>query len=120
MPELSLYDPALNPQLLRCISLSLPLILSLSLTQHTISHTLSPNRCILYCEFDPNLGPRPVFQSPDNFVSNEILDCLSDHLIASSELCGHSIRSPPHRKQNPLQRSAGSRTASKQRFLALP
>ncbi|KAJ1492095.1 hypothetical protein T484DRAFT_1772200 [Baffinella frigidus] len=66
MPELSLYDPALNPQLLRCI---------------------------LYCEFDPNLGPRPVFQSPDNFVSNEILDCLSDHLIASSELCGHSISS---------------------------
>ena len=62
--ELSLYDPALNPQLLRCI---------------------------LYCEFDPHLGPRPVFQSPENYVSNEILDCLSDHLIASSELCGHFI-----------------------------
>ena len=39
MAELSLYDPALNPQLLRCI---------------------------LYCEFDPHLGPRPVFQSPAN------------------------------------------------------
>jgi hypothetical protein len=56
-----------------------------------VRHSTQLLRGILYCEFDPHLGPRPVFQSPANFVSNEVLDCLSDHLIASSELCGHSI-----------------------------
>ncbi|EKX42004.1 hypothetical protein GUITHDRAFT_141484 [Guillardia theta CCMP2712] len=48
-------------------------------------------RCILYCEFDPHRGPRPVFQAPENLVSADTCDYLSDHLIASSELCGHLI-----------------------------
>ena len=47
--------------------------------------------CILYCEFDPHKGPRPVFQVPKDFVSAEVCEMLSDHLIASSELCGHLI-----------------------------
>ena len=48
-------------------------------------------RCILYCEFDPDRGPRPVFQEPPNFVSPEVADHLSDHLVASSDLCGQLI-----------------------------
>lgn len=74
-------------------------------------------RCILYCEFDPHKGPRPVFQAPQSYVSNEVCEVvfprmsftaavlypvwidvqmishqvLSDHLIASSELCGRII-----------------------------
>jgi hypothetical protein len=47
--------------------------------------------CILYCEFDPHKGPRPVFQVPKDYVSAEVCEMLSDHLIASSELCGHLI-----------------------------
>lgn len=53
--------------------------------------TNSSLRCILYCEFDPQKGPRPVFQVPKNYVSAEICEILSDHLIASSELCGRLI-----------------------------
>ena len=32
-----------------------------------------------------------MLQVPKNYVSAEVCEILSDHLIASSELCGHLI-----------------------------
>ena len=47
--------------------------------------------CILYCEFDPDRGPRLVYQDPPKFVSSEIAEHLSDHLVTSSDLCGQLV-----------------------------
>jgi hypothetical protein len=47
--------------------------------------------CILYCEFDPDRGPRLVYQDPPKFVSSDIAEHLSDHLVTSSDLCGQLV-----------------------------
>ena len=55
-----------------------------------VSSTGFPS-AILYCEFDPDRGPRMVFQDPPDTVPSEIAEFLSDHLVASSDLCGQLI-----------------------------
>lgn len=47
-------------------------------------------KCVIFCEFDVNVGPVVRYQYP-KYMSNEVFGALSDFLIPSPELCGKLI-----------------------------
>ena len=48
-------------------------------------------QCIFLSEFDNEIGPKITFQVPENFLSCEIFDSVSDYIIAGSELCNKLV-----------------------------
>jgi hypothetical protein len=48
-------------------------------------------KCIFYSEFDNNAGPKIVYQVPENFLTEETFDAISEYIITKSSLCGRII-----------------------------
>uniref|UniRef100_A0A5S6Q079 Nitrogen permease regulator 2 n=2 Tax=Trichuris muris TaxID=70415 RepID=A0A5S6Q079_TRIMR len=51
-----------------------------------------PLLCLIYAEFDARVGPRIVYQVPEEIVSKELFDSLSAFLIPRSELVDRLIK----------------------------
>ncbi|CAG9333103.1 unnamed protein product [Blepharisma stoltei] len=47
--------------------------------------------CVMFCEFHIKRGPALVYQYPENYLSKDTFDSLSDILIPRPELCGKVI-----------------------------
>jgi len=43
-------------------------------------------QCVLYCEFDPHLGPQIAYQQPVNFISKEQMDKIASYIITKPQL----------------------------------
>jgi hypothetical protein len=45
-------------------------------------------RAIFYAEFDNIVGPKILYQAPDNYVSADDFDDISEYMITKPDLCG--------------------------------
>ena len=49
---------------------------------------MSKLKCVMYCEFDPHLGPQIAFQEPPDFISKEKMDKIASYIITKPKLQG--------------------------------
>lgn len=55
------------------------------------SHSDSPLRAVLFCEFDNSVGRTLAFQEPAGFISADEFDAISEFLIPKPQLCGRLL-----------------------------
>lgn len=46
---------------------------------------------IFYAEFDNIAGPQILYQAPNEYLSNEVFDSISDYIIIDKPLCGKIV-----------------------------
>ena len=52
---------------------------------------MSKLKCVMYCEFDPHLGPQIAYQAPADFIKKEQMDSIAPYIITKPQFQGQLI-----------------------------